>query len=333
MVALVMGEFYRLRVWARLGLLICGIALAFTLNVFRTLLLSWQANQHGLAALKKWHDPAGLTVTVLCFLGLWSIAGLLKSKWATKPLPVNADSEVHFPGLFLVCAGCWAVGVLALNDMWYRSHEIKESGVFHWSANFPTNNPTFARLELSEKVQRVLKQDVADTGTWKEDNGATWSAYFFRWNPGPVSSIISARQHRPDVCLPAAGLQQVADAGVKNFGVGGLKLPFREYTYSSDGTTFQVFFCQWEDGAEQQMGMWGGTLVDRVRTAVSGRKHLGQQSLEIILSSDESLPDAERSLSRQLPTLIHIVNPVVDVGALRHLSERMDVTGPQAKKP
>jgi exosortase len=333
MAALVMGELYRLRTWTRLGLIGCGITLAFSFNVMRTLLLSWQANQHGLAIIDKWHDPAGLTITILCFLGLWGIAGLLRCKWSAKPLPAIDSSDVRFPGLFLAGVGCWAIGIIALNDLWYFSHEIKENGIFQWSVNFPTNNPTFARLELSKKVQKLLKEDAGDAATWKEDNGATWSAYFFRWNPGPVSSIISARQHRPDICLPAQGLRQVADAGVNYLGVGGLNLPFREYTYRSDGMTFQVFFCQWEDGTEQQMGMWGSTVVDRVRTAVSGRKHLGQQSLEMILAGDETLPEAEQSLVKQLPFLIHIINPVAENGVPQPVSELTGGSRSQVEKP
>jgi exosortase len=321
MVALAMGEFYRLRLWARLGLLGCGLALAFGFNVMRTLLLSWQANQHGLAALSQWHDPAGLTITVLCFFGLWGLAGLMKSNWSAKPLQARDHSGARCPALFLACVGCWVIGVLALNEWWYRSHEIKESGVFRWSANFPTNNPGFAWLELSDKVRRNLKEDAGEAATWPEDQGETWTGFFFRWNPGPVRSIISARQHRPDICLPAAGLRQVADAGLNYFEVGGLKLPFREYTYSSGATTLQVFFCQWEDGTERQAGMWGSTLADRVRAAVIGRRHLGQQSLEMILAGHESLEQAEQALAKQLPALIHIVKPTAQGGGAQPVAE------------
>jgi exosortase len=304
MAALVMGEFYRLRIWARLGMLGCGLSLAFVLNVARTFLLSWQANDHGIGEVSKWHDPAGLSITVLCFFGLWCIAGLMRSKWSVHPAPASLPIGGRVPSVFLWGVGCWAVCILALNEWWYRAHEIKESGAYRWSASFPTNNPTFARLELSDKVRRNLRQDAGEAATWQEDQGAKWTAFFFRWNPGPVSSIISARQHRPDICLPAAGLRQVADGGVNYFEAGGLSLPFREYTYRSSGATLQVFFCQWEDGTEHQAGMWGSSLADRVRAAVVGRRHLGQQSLEMVLSGYETLSQAEQSLARQLPSII-----------------------------
>jgi exosortase/archaeosortase family protein len=80
MAALLMGELYRLRLWPRAALVAIGITLGFCFNVVRTLILSWQANAHGISAIEKWHDPAGLTITVACFLSLWAIAVLLKKR-------------------------------------------------------------------------------------------------------------------------------------------------------------------------------------------------------------------------------------------------------------
>ena len=130
--------------------------------------------------------------------------------------------------------------------------------------------------------------------------------YFFRWNPKSVSSIFLARQHRPDECLPASGLRQISDAGLGQFEAAGLKLPFREYTYELNATLVHVFFCQWEDGTEQHTGEWGSIKADRVRAAMVGRRHLGQQSLEFILSGYASLADAEQALRKRLPDLIQV---------------------------
>jgi hypothetical protein len=178
-----------------------------------------------------------------------------------------------------------------------------------------------------------LREDAGEAATWKEDHGQSWSGYFFRWNPGPVRKVISARQHRPDICLPAAGLRQVADAGLKYYEVGDLKLPFREYTYRSGGSTLQVFFCQWEDGTENQVGMWASTLADRVRAAVIGRRHLGQQSLEMILNGYDSLRQAEQALAKQLPSLIHIVQPAAQEGVPRPVAEGTGGGGRPMEKP
>jgi exosortase len=97
MAALLMGELYRLRVWARAGLVGFGLLLAFGFNVIRTLVLTWQANAHGLSAIDKWHDPAGLTITVACFFCLWALA-LLITKWTKTGGPRTTDNGLMTKG-------------------------------------------------------------------------------------------------------------------------------------------------------------------------------------------------------------------------------------------
>ncbi|HWQ92261.1 MAG TPA: exosortase/archaeosortase family protein, partial [Clostridia bacterium] len=77
MAALLMGELYRFRVLPRAVLVLSGLAVGFCFNVVRTLILSYQANAHGMSAIDKWHDPAGMTITVACFFALWALAILL----------------------------------------------------------------------------------------------------------------------------------------------------------------------------------------------------------------------------------------------------------------
>src|ERR1035441_5017952 len=90
MAALLMGELYRLRLLPRAALVVSGITLGFCFNVMRTLLLSYQANQQGLSAIEKWHDPAGLTITVACFFCLWALAVII-TKWTKRRAPLTSD--------------------------------------------------------------------------------------------------------------------------------------------------------------------------------------------------------------------------------------------------
>jgi exosortase len=80
MAALLLGEFYLLARRARLLLVVGGLVLAFGFNVLRTLLLAWQSSAGGTQALEKWHDPAGFTITIACFLVLWAIAVFVKRR-------------------------------------------------------------------------------------------------------------------------------------------------------------------------------------------------------------------------------------------------------------
>ncbi len=99
MIALFLGELYALSARRRVQCVVAGFALAFLFNVGRTLLLTWVASAKGVGAVASWHDPAGVTILVACFLSLWLIARGLKGKAETlkaemlKSLGQKAESD------------------------------------------------------------------------------------------------------------------------------------------------------------------------------------------------------------------------------------------------
>jgi len=350
MAGLLMGELYRLRLWTRVGLVGCGIGLAFGFNVVRTLLLTWQADKHGLSAIVKWHDPAGMSITVACFFGLWAVAIWITKRWgqetesrkqkaengnqraefrgqssevsnqlsvisnpsspremASSPIsPGQRFSVSAFPGCYLAAVGVWSIICLAATEAWYRSHAVKDEGTFHWSVVLPESKPGFEKVTMTPRTEKLISADLAATGKWQEDDGSEWTAYFFRWQPRSIQSVIMSRVHRPEVCLPASGLRQVGDSKPVVFDAGALPLPFRAYTYEAEGKTLHVFFCQWEDGSEKQAGMGASGQADRLKSVLTGRRKLGQQTLEFIITGHRTLDEATQALGKQLPSLIRI---------------------------
>jgi exosortase/archaeosortase family protein len=394
MAALLMGELYRLRLLPRAALVVSGITLGFCFNVMRTLLLSYQANQQGLSAIEKWHDPAGLTITVACFFCLWALAVLI-TKWTRqhgtrttgpqdhrttglldhgtslsaggegrgevvpspishlpsaqvpvdlRPLtsgssdsqpstlnhqppqvssPVVPSSIFHLPSSpamrFALAVGLWSILCIGATEAWYRSHTPKDSGVFHWSVALPEGKAGFEKVELAPRTIKLLKYDLATTGKWRVEDGSEWSVDFFRWQPRSIESVINSRVHRPEVCLPAAGFRQLSSSKLIQIEAGGLKLPFRKYTYEMDGRKLYVFFCQWEDGAENQAGMQSSGQADRLQSVLKGRRLVGQQTLEIIVTDCNSLEQAEQQLRKHLPELIRLepAHPLIADAGLR----------------
>jgi hypothetical protein len=156
---------------------------------------------------------------------------------------------------------------------------------------------------------KLLSADISTTGTWTEPGGSQWSLYFFRWMPRSVKSVIQSRVHRPEVCLAASGLRQVGGSSMVEIHADRFRIPFRKYTYEAEGRPLYVFFCQWEDGPEQQSGMGASKQEDRLRSVLNGRKCLGQQTLEIIITQCHSLEAAERELRQRLPELLAAETP------------------------
>ena len=115
---------------------------------------------------------------------------------------------------------------------------------------------------------------------------------------------MSALSHRPEYCLTGAGNELKADLGTTFIPAAGFDLPFRAYVFNDSQQTMYVFFCLWEDEAETQTGFGRSKYADRFRSVLRGRRGLGQQTLEIVLSGCKSISDAERAVRDRLPGLI-----------------------------
>jgi hypothetical protein len=186
---------------------------------------------------------------------------------------------------------------------------------------WPESAPRFREIAIAESAARILRYD--------EGRGATWAAgasggpnnravYFFRWKPGRNSAQLAA-DHRPDVCLPAAGLEQVADHGRRSWtGVPGAPgLAFQHFQFARQGTgrpqSLDVFYCLAEDVSRVDLefnpyvssGRWDH-LRKRIRVALAGRRNLGQQMLEVVIIDATSPEEAEREFAALLPTLLRI---------------------------
>ncbi|MGA9451234.1 MAG: exosortase/archaeosortase family protein, partial [Verrucomicrobiia bacterium] len=79
MISLFFGEFYRLSAGRRWLLISLGFVFSMAFNVCRMSLLTLVAAKKGVAAISEYHDPAGITIAILCTLALWALAVLLRS--------------------------------------------------------------------------------------------------------------------------------------------------------------------------------------------------------------------------------------------------------------
>jgi exosortase len=242
---------------------------------------------------------------------------------------------------FLAAAGLgWLIFVELAAVSWYRWHERNLIPSERWSVRWPASPPGFHVLNLDEQVRNTLRFDYGQAASWdyRASNStivspsgvaasprATCFVYFFRWEPGRNSALL-ANLHRPDVCLPAIGWKQVADYGVRQYSTSGdLYLPFRHFEFHH-GTEEQpaqqaahAFYCLWEDRtpgtataspSRVQPGMttfpssW--TRGERVRTVLEGRRHLGQQVMEVVLATHGLIDskEAQADFAALLPKLI-----------------------------
>ena len=339
MIGLLFGKLKRLSVLRCFVLAAGAIAIALTANFCRAVFLVWIAATENISEVNRWHSLAGYTIVGLVFVGTLLLTALLGRKktevsghWsvvrnqASSPFrdPQSAirNSTFIVPASWLVLALCWIVAVELGAHLWYRAHESNLVTTTSWNVQWPAAALNFRELKIDEEVRRQLRFDQGHGASWTlpASSPATSPAsssktivcllYLFHWNPGRNSALL-VNLHRPDVCLPAIGWNQVADTGVRDYPVtSSFALPFRHFEFRRDAPdnsgqqVAHAFYCLWEDRAPSRSGAdsklpqmasahssW--TRDERIRAVLEGRRHLGQQVMEVVFISREPIPAAD----------------------------------------
>jgi exosortase len=322
MIALFLGEFYHLSVLRRAGLIFAGFALSLLFNLARMTLLVWIAATKGIAAVAAWHDPAGVTILLGCFFGLWGLGLLFRNSrpQMLKPkVAAETTAERTIPPLprlpslqnIVLAMLVWIVVTETGVESWYRWHEAKLPRASKWTVSWPTNSPAFKRGALPAKTLEILRYDEGQSASWS-DSGQIWSAVFLRWNPGRTALHL-AENHTPAVCLTAAGRTLKVISELQWFDLGGtglsLRLPFAVYEVMDGAKPYYVFYCLWDDRTTvagfKTMGL---KFENRMASVLAGRRNPGQRSLEIALIGPANAESAQAALLAALPKIIAIEN-------------------------
>src|SRR5206468_9618220 len=329
MIGLLFGELKRLSIWRRFVLVAGAIAIALAANFWRAIFLVWIAATKNISEVNRWHNLAGYAIVGLVFVGTVILAMLLsrgKAEVSNQTSQVSSQWSVvgrQPPISCFVFALCWIVAVELGAHFWYRAHESNLVATTRWNVKWAEASPNFRELKIDEEVRRQLRFDQGRAASWTwppasspatsnpaSSKTITCLLYLFRWNPGRNSALL-ANLHRPDVCLPAIGWNQVADTGVRDYPVtSSFALPFRHFEFRRDAPdnsgqqVAHAFYCLWEDRAPSRSGAdsklpqmasahssW--TRDERIRAVLEGRRHLGQQVMEVVFISREPIPAAD----------------------------------------
>ncbi len=318
MAALFLGELSRMSWRRRAALLAGGVGVALAANVFRASLLVWIAAQHGTAALEKFHDTAGVSVLVIVFVGL-----LILNSWLERPAAAPGPEAAAgtrtggsggarvMPAWNALAILAWLLAAEAGTSAWYRLHE--HGRVFRpaWTVTLPTDAPGFKPLPIDDVSRGLLRYDQGLSARWRTpdaDGGPhdDCTLFFFRWEPGRTSATLAA-MHQPTTCLPASGLTQIADGGVLSMpGPGGVTLPVHAYEFQLKGQRLFVYYVVWQDQTGYELpGAGGGLSVrERLDAVWRGRRNLGQQTLELVLTGPASAAQAAAAAQRQIENVV-----------------------------
>ena len=196
-------------------------------------------------------------------------------------------------------------------------HERTTIPTAAWSVRWPEDAPGYHEIKTDERVRELLRFDSAHEALWRSPNLAeTNYMFFFRWNAGS-GTILRARAHRPDICLPSAGWKQLGTDRIESFRISpGHTLAFRRFTFGhieSQGTPVRAhaYYCLHEDrvhaSEKDRQDLYSNwDLADRWRVVKDGIRNLGQQVLEVIILAPAGVDEKviDQRFQEMLPALI-----------------------------
>lgn len=308
MVSLFLGELYFFSASRRIVLVIIGAALAFVCNVIRTAFLVWVGTNRGATGIEAWHDPAGLTILIVCLFGLWIVSLImLRRGHSTQvpPPPSDQNAPAHVSFGLLIGLAIWLLLVEAWVQIWYRAHQIAVGS--RWAVHWPKTENSYQPVPIAPEAESLLRYNEGGGATWQGDDGHQWIMYFFKWLPGRTAARF-VKVHRPDICLPASGRTMERDNGLRMIAVNGITMPIRSYRFDDRGSPLHVFYCYW-DARSSYESVAAAVAEDwsargRLRAALQGRREIGAQILEIIVSGYQDDDEANAALARELGRLV-----------------------------
>jgi exosortase/archaeosortase family protein len=306
MIALFLGEWYRLRYWGRLALVPASLLIAFIANVGRTSFLTWSAARLGIVRMESLHSSAGVAVVVIVFGLLWLTARLLaRQPLTTDHGPQPTDHRPPAAGRWLLAALAWLLCIEAAAAVWFRIGDKRVETNQAWSINWPTAAPGYREAQISKMESDMLRYDTAKSIAWLDEAGNRWGFIALRWGPDNKSSFVG-RGHTPDLCFAGAGWKLVSEPAPVRVTVNGIELPFRRYVFEVGGLTAHAFLTLWDErspGGRQETPFAYG-LIPRLKAALQGKRHQGLKKLEISVIGPTSADEALGLLQQRLGELI-----------------------------
>lgn len=306
MVSLFLGELYDFRLLRRIMLVIVGAGLAFFCNLARTFFLVWLSAKKGTESIKDWHDPAGLSILLVCLFGLWGLSMILRGRETPKSAKLQEQPRpFRIPRILVASLLVSLLVAEGGTQLWYRLGASRSSRMEAWTVAWPSGAANFQSIPITAQAQELLRYNEGGGGAWTGEDGHQWGMYFFRWLPGRTAGLF-IKNHRPDVCLPATGMTQIGGAQYKLFTINGVPLPIRSYLFRSGNESLHVYYCYWDgtvpDPANLNQENWSASgRLQAVRTA---KRDVGTQMLEIVAWGYDQDKVAEQAVRAQLEKII-----------------------------
>lgn len=306
MVALAIGEFFRLTVARRLALLFLGIAAALAGNAIRSLTLSVAACRSGASAVETIHDSTGLAVLIGASAAVILAGRMMAPHHAPVPtgavgIPIPRPTRGSKLASIALLA-LWAAALVA-GEAWFRWHESERASPAIWTLASPAPTDSAREIPIPERTLDILLYpDTAKSEQWRDENGWQWQSFYFHWPPGPTSVQSAFVVHDPRVCLGAAGFELERALPEWTTSAGGFPISFQRYLFRDRGRPVHVFHAVVEDDGTPSAADagFGFNAKERLRNLAGGRRNKGLRVLELAVRGPADAGAAEAAATEWL---------------------------------
>ena len=314
MVALAMGEFFRVRLGARSVLFLVALGGALLGNALRSLILSLAACQNGTDAVDKIHDAAGLSV-LLGTSALVLVTGKLLSRHSAEalsqaerpPKGIGLPQGLRLAAISLVIL--W-LGSVVGSEGWFRWHEARAlASAPQWTVREPQPTENIQTEPISERTLGLLLYPrTARSESWRDGKGWQWQSFYFYWPPGPNAANSAMGVHNPSNCLQGIGFELVDKLPDWSTEVAGSGLTFQRYLFYDRGHPVQVFHTVVEDDGRPSTSYEEASLsrTKRWENVRMARRNRGLRVLEFAVKGAPDAAEAEAAAQEWLSRRIEM---------------------------
>jgi exosortase len=308
MFGLAMGEWFLLRPARRIVLLVLAIALAIATNLVRTLLLSLQAERHGVESVEHVHDLIGYIVITSLIIGIWIAGKFLAPRVAgpagfsikqiterARQLFVSFTSRIA-PVLraLMLSFIIGIIGARSYSAYLERSDQTQTVPFFIAKIDDTNGNklqgvPPTIWNELRPTSGEYVRPPTPRTG---EGNAGL---YHFFWKPSPWNRFVLV--HRPDICMPGVGWKLVHGPEPTEVLLNGQSIRFYAFQFQRENVYALELWGVWRNGApvslDYQPAHVFGTAIPPPSLQLEGKRKSATEIVACSVLTNDAMPSNE----------------------------------------
>jgi hypothetical protein len=193
----------------------------------------------------------------------------------------------------------WLGAAVLGTEAWY--YRPTQTPTESWTLSMPAGATA---EKLPKETLDLLGCDRTQSVTWRDASGARWQLYFLEWFPRRSRTAVLAQVHRPEVCMPSAGLTEVGPRRTVDVKAAGFDLSFQSLHFRNpSGLDAYVFYCPWEivPGTRGRNAEFSdATRAASLRRVWRREGVTGQQVAELVVTGMPSREAAEAALGEQI---------------------------------